>query len=148
MINYNKKRPSKDKLLKVTEDSPLPIDTDQINTDLLKSNSLEEENLKTKIPSKFLQFSKDGAYDLYCYLKAEYTRDDNSLVTKFSNIYNFLAYHQYLFSRSKTKYMEFINDHEGLKMSKVFTESYSYKEEIFGLLGSLKKDFEYEQKMK
>ena len=98
-------------------------------------------------PSKFIQIFKEGGAELFAYLQSEYTMDDHSPVAKYSYIYRFLAQKQFVTARSQTKYMIFIQDVCGVKMSKIFPENFKYKDDIYPLLGKLKSAFENGNKL-
>jgi hypothetical protein len=96
--------------------------------------------------SKVLQIFKKGAYELFCYLQAEYTRDDHSPVAKYSYIYRFLDQEQLVTARSQSNYMEWIKETMGIPMSKVFCKTYKYDDTIHHLLSRLKSNFEKRKK--
>lgn len=90
---------------------------------------------------KFLQFFKNEGYDLFCYLDAEYTIDEHTPKTKYSNIYQFLKYHQIIIC-SQRAYIDFIEKQMGVRLSKIFPANYKYDVTILPLLSQLKSNFE------
>ena len=112
---------------------------------------MEEEtsgsSTENYIPTKYLQIFKEGGAELFYYLQSEYTLNNNHPVAKYSSIYRFLSYEQLIIARSQSKYMEFIKDSFGISMSKIFSETDKYTDDIHHILSRIKSDFERKCKM-
>ena len=111
---------------------------------------MEEEtsgsSTENYIPTKYLQIFKEGGAELFYYLQSEYTLNNNHPVAKYSSIYRFLSYEQLIIARSQSKYMEFIKDSFGISMSKIFSETDKYTDDIHHILSRIKSDFERNHK--
>jgi len=112
-----------------------------------KSNETDLPVTGTIISSKYLQIFKERGFELFDYLQSEYSLDDGSPVAKYSYIYRFLSYEQLIIARSQSKYIEFIKETYGVNMSKIFSETEKYTEDIHHVLSRLKSDFERKCKM-
>ena len=83
---------------------------------------------------------------MFDYFQGEYTLDDHSPVAKYSYIYHYLVYEQFIIARSQSKYMEFIKDTFGVTMSKILSENEKFNDDIHHLLSRLKSNFERKSK--
>ena len=98
------------------------------------------------IPTKYLQIFKEEGAELFCYLKTKYTINNNHPVAKYSYIYRFLIREQLISQGCQSNYMELIEETIHTKMSKIFTKSIKYEDDILPLLNHLRRDFKKRNK--
>jgi len=108
-------------------------------------NEMEKETsastTENYIQTKFLQIFKEGGAELFCYLQTEYTINNNHPVAKYSYIYRFLLREQLINLGCQSNYMQLIEETIHTKMSKIFTESIKYEDDILPLFNHLRRKF-------
>jgi len=98
----------------------------------IKSYSIQGNQPQNPEPeNKYLNIFKEGGYKLFIYFNEHYTRHNHQLPTKYSNIYRFLEYEQFIVC-TQEQYKDFIKNEVGIKnYSKVTKGNYTYEEDIF-----------------
>ncbi|MBW6536530.1 MAG: hypothetical protein K0B11_16080 [Mariniphaga sp.] len=108
-------------------------------------NHVKQEPETPEPENKFLNIFKEGGYELFCYLNENYTRHDKQLPTKYSNLYRFLDYEQFIVG-TQDQYKDFIKGKFGIKFSKVTKGNYTYTDNVFNLLTRLKSQYKNQLK--
>lgn len=82
----------------------------------------------------------EGGFILFFRLSMKYTIDDNSPVSKFSNLFHFFKYEQIL-TCTQAEYISFIESHYDLKMSRVLPAATRYHEIVKPMLERILRGF-------
>jgi hypothetical protein len=106
----------------------------------LNDNSRQKSEL-LHFESKEIQLFNDYQYSLFVFLNDKYTRDNKTLVAKYSYMYHFLKYEQCI-SGKQNMYIRFIKREFDIDMSKVLPKTYKYEDEISTLLHNNKVIFD------
>jgi hypothetical protein len=107
------------------------------NTSRIKSN----QNTQSKAINKFPEIFHSGGYELFCYLNENYKGDNNSPVTKYSNLFRFLKYENKTLCTNE-KYVAFIKSEYELKLSKILPETLKYTDKTQSVLTQIRINFE------
>jgi len=115
----------------------------------LLKDKLNEDNDTVKESSKpdsafssnlHHQIFNDGGYDLFLYLVQNYTRDDKAPKAKFSYLFHYLKYEQFVLC-SQLQYISFIEKECKVKLSKIQNCNLKYSDQIQPILGRLRSNF-------
>lgn len=130
-------------------DTKIPPDSRKLKI-IIDANDLpESETKQDSAPGTNLhhQIFNEGGYDLFLYLLQNFTRDDKTLKTKFSNLFHYLKYEQIIVC-SQLQYISFIEEEYKIKLSKILPSNYKYSDQIQPTLGRLRNDFQQSLKAK
>ena len=113
------------------------------NTEPEKETNKSElnENPHPKPLNKFPEIFHPGGYELFCYLNENYKGDNNSPVTKYSNLFRFLKYENKTLCTNE-KYVAFIKSEYELKLSKILPETLKYTDKTQSVLTQIRINFE------
>lgn len=103
-----------------------------------------DSNKKENIQNKYIEYLTDYEYNLIVYLNDKY--ETTKKPTKFSSIYHFLKYND-LLKCTQLEYIKIIKKEYGLKLSKITSTTYKYRDTIQPKLSRFKKDFDKEYKI-
>ncbi|HET6556374.1 MAG TPA: hypothetical protein VFG54_03610 [Prolixibacteraceae bacterium] len=122
-----------------TEAEGMPEHLNPIIEKIMQRIRIESQGLfvpENLFPHLFIE----GGFILFFRLAMKYTIDDNSPVSKFSNLFHFFKYEQIL-TCTQAEYLSFIESHYDLKMSKVLPAAIRYHEMVKPMLERILRGF-------
>lgn len=124
---------------KSSENERIPEHLNPIIEKIMQRIRIESQGL-TIPENHFPHLFIEGGFILFFRLAMKYTIDDNSPVSKFSNLFHFFKYEQIL-TCTQVEYISFIDSHYDLKMSRILSAGTRYHEIVKPMLEHLLRGF-------
>jgi len=93
----------------------------------------ESEILANNSLNDFPKIFKDDGYGVFIQLNEKYQNNNKKLPTKYSNLFHYLKYSD-LLRCQQNEYIDFIKQEYNVNLSKIYPQTYKYKNDIQPLL--------------